>query len=246
MRFQTIRGRAGTRKRATGEGATMVSRAYHVIRDLITAGRLAPGSPVVERELARRLGMSPTPIRAALHRLAQQGYLVTGGAGRVQRMLVAPLLQADMEELFFLIGDLEGWAAHRCAGLAGPARTALLEQMAAVNRALEVASAVRSPDIDRCKQLDYDWHQLVIDAGAGPRLAALLATIKPQASRYDQIYVASLTGTTSLSVAEHAAVEAGIRRGDGERARDAMMRNWTNGATRLGRVIEARGDVGVW
>lgn len=224
----------------------MVGRAYQAIRELITVGNLAPGSRVVERDLARRLGMSPTPIRAALHRLEQQGYLVTTGTGPIPRVQVAPLLRADMVELFFLIGDLEGWAAVQCAERPRAVRVEAADRLAAINQALAVLSRHDPSDLAGSHRLDADWHQVIIAAGAGPRLKGLLATIKPQADRYFRLYVAALTDLIGVSVTEHAEVEAAIRRGDGPAARVALMKNWNNGGDRLGQVIDARGELGSW
>lgn len=223
-----------------------MGQAYEAIRDLITAGQLAPGSRVVERELARRLGMSPTPVRAALHRLGQQGYLLTVAAGRIPRLLVAPLRRADMAELYFLIGDLEGWAALRCAEAPRTERVAVAERIGGLNRALAALAGTHPLDLRRSHDLDAEWHRTIVLTGAGPRLTALLATLQPQADRYHRIYVASLGDSVAVSAAEHAAVERAIRRGDTAGARAALMTNWTNSAERLGRVIDARGELGAW
>lgn len=248
MRSQRIPARAPGRKRPTGRPAdgTLVGQAYEAIRDLITAGHLAPGSRVVERELARRLGVSPTPVRAALHRLGQQGYLRTVAAGRLPRLVVAPLQRADMAELYFLIGDLEGWAALHCAEAPRAERVAVADRIGGLNRALGALTGTRPLDLRRSHGLDAQWHRTIVAAGAGPRLSALVATLQPQADRYHQLYVASLGDAVAVSVAEHAAVERAIRRGDAPGARAAMMANWANSAERLGRVIEARGELGSW
>jgi DNA-binding GntR family transcriptional regulator len=65
--------------------------AFTAIRDLIVRGRLAPGSWMVESDLCARLGMSRTPIRAALQWLQYEGYVIAHGTGSKSRMIVAPL-----------------------------------------------------------------------------------------------------------------------------------------------------------
>lgn len=249
MRSQTLARQTAVRKRRPPEdpaSSRLVDRAYQTIRDLITTGGLPPGSRVGERELARRLAMSPTPVRAALHRLGQQGYFDSIGAGRSTRIAVAPLRRADMEELYFLIGDLEGWAAFRAAQAPRAERLAITGRLAAINR--ELATMVTGPSDDpvRNHELDAEWHWVIVTAGGGPRLTGLLRSLKPQADRYDRLYVAHLGREVALSVAEHQAVERAIRRGDSDAARAAMMRNWTISAIRLGAVIDARGEMGAW
>jgi DNA-binding GntR family transcriptional regulator len=58
---------------------------YEHLRDEITAGRLAPGAPLLEVALADRLAVSRTPIREALRRLEQDGLAARAGRGLVVR-----------------------------------------------------------------------------------------------------------------------------------------------------------------
>ena len=61
----------------------LVTRAYGALRDLIIAGTLAPGTRIIETELAERLGISRTPLRSGLDRIlqAKMGGLVVVGDG---------------------------------------------------------------------------------------------------------------------------------------------------------------------
>ncbi|MFD2416570.1 GntR family transcriptional regulator [Amycolatopsis pigmentata] len=52
---------------------SLAVQAYRAIREYIASGELAPGEAITERSLAVRLGVSPTPVREALHRLEFEG-----------------------------------------------------------------------------------------------------------------------------------------------------------------------------
>ncbi len=80
-----------------------VSATYRRLRELIVGGRLAAGARLIETELASRLGVSRTPVRAALLRLAQEGYILSPDAGRRARPAVAALTREDAAELFNII-----------------------------------------------------------------------------------------------------------------------------------------------
>lgn len=224
----------------------LTSRAYGRLRDLIVNGQLAPGTWVVEKELARRLGMSPTPVRAALTRLQQEGYLGLSGVEGAARLGVTSLRRQDMGELYFLIGDLEGWAARYCAELPKPERQGVANRLDELNRRLEESTRTLPADSATALRADAGFHRTIIEAGAGPRLRALLDTITPQAERYDRTYAAALADRLGLSVAEHREIARAIRRGDPSLARDAVVRNYLNGAERLDRAIEALGERGTW
>src|SRR5471030_1352252 len=90
---------------------------YARLRDLIVQGLLSPGSRIIETEIAGRLGVSRTPVREALQRLQQEGF-VTGSPGAQQsRLTVAPLTRTDVDELLNVVGALEGLGAYKAASL---------------------------------------------------------------------------------------------------------------------------------
>ncbi|MGH7719378.1 MAG: GntR family transcriptional regulator, partial [Gemmatimonadaceae bacterium] len=73
---------------------------YLQLRTLIVEARLAPGSRLVESELASRLGVSRTPVRSALQRLQQEGYVIATPNLQNARLTVAPLTREDAREIF--------------------------------------------------------------------------------------------------------------------------------------------------
>jgi DNA-binding GntR family transcriptional regulator len=74
----------------------------------------------------------------------------------------------------------------------------------------------------------------------------LHSAVKPQAERYERLYVSYLAGEIATSVTEHEAIIGTIAAGDAEGAKAAVEHNWHNAAERLGRVIERVGDRGRW
>ncbi|WP_142063825.1 GntR family transcriptional regulator [Pseudarthrobacter sp. B4EP4b] len=97
-------------------------RAYTALRDDIVQWRLQPGTLLAEVEQAERLGVSRTPLREALGRLAAEG-LTTAAGGR--GVVVTDISLEDIDELFELRETLEGKAAALAAqrGDAGTFRT---------------------------------------------------------------------------------------------------------------------------
>jgi DNA-binding GntR family transcriptional regulator len=117
---------------------SLADKAYHAIRDLIVSLELAPGSVIDERSLVARLGMSRTPVREALMRLARErlvevyprrGMFVTGVDVRelsrlsevrevlepeAARLAAERATDADREELAALLEEIDG---HGEAGL---------------------------------------------------------------------------------------------------------------------------------
>lgn len=220
---------------------------YDRLRESIVTGRLAPGTRVIESALAERLGTSRTPVRAALHRLHQEGYVVaSGGSGVRTRLAVAPLTKEDGRELFWIVGELEGMAAAWVAAGPPPQRGAVAATLLEINAELRAASADDPPDPSRIFDLHTRFHQSYVDACSGARLRAMHASVKPQAERYRRLYSTALGGHLQASLSEHDAIVRAFADEDAAAAERAVRTNWRNAADRLASMIEQVGERGSW
>jgi DNA-binding GntR family transcriptional regulator len=218
---------------------------FHELRELIVWGQLPPGTPLAERIVAERLGVSRTPVRSALHRLQQEGFVASLRHRGEQRLTVAPMTQDDGRELYLTVGHLEGLAAHLAAHLPAAQRKELASGLRAVNRQLAVVLRKRTL-VAEVFQLDLEFHQRLVEASVGPRLLALHRTIKPQIERYARAYIGVLLGELTDSLNEHEAIISGILKGDARAAQHAVENNWHNAADRLTGVIARYGERGSW
>ena len=218
---------------------------FQQLRELIVWGQLPPGARIAERAVADQLGVSRTPVRSALHRLQQEGLVTSAAAGGEQRLIVAPMTQSDGEELYLMVGHLEGLAARSAARLPLPQRRELAVQMRATNRQL-AAALKRRRDVGLIFELDLEFHRLFVEGVVGPRMLALHRSIKPQIERYARAYVGVLLGELTKSVREHDAIVSGILKGDAKAAQEAVESNWDNAAERLVRMIAQYGERGSW
>jgi DNA-binding GntR family transcriptional regulator len=219
---------------------------YTQLRDLIVHGRLGPGARIVETEVAARLGVSRTPVRDAIKRLQQEGYIVEAALAQQSRASVAPMTAGDARDLFLVVGQLEGLAAWHAAQLGAPDRRALAQAMRTTNIEFRSCAERRVPDHNRLFDLDERFHRAYVEAAAGPRLLALHGAVKPQAERYERVYVTLLTSSIPTSVQEHDDIIRAIRDGAPAAAQHAVEINWRNAAERLAKVIEAAGERGSW
>lgn len=223
-----------------------IATAYTKLRDLIVSGRLAPGTRITEGEVVERFGISRTPVRSALQRLQQEGYIRATPAGRQTRLAVSPLTQEDLDELFGLVGELEGFAARRAASLPAAARAALAARLRAQNSAIRSNAESAAPDPESWFELDSDFHGAYVELGGGPRVRALHAGIVPQVERYARVYVSALTSRILDSAREHDRIVDAIEDGDPDAAQQASQVNWRNAAERLSSVIARIGERGTW
>jgi DNA-binding GntR family transcriptional regulator len=234
------------RKVGGGRGDDRSTVVYARLRELIVRGRLAPGARITETDAAARLGVSRTPVRAALQRLEQEGYVVVADAGRRHRPVVAPLTREDATELLHIVAEVEGLAARYAASLNPKRRAQLAAELRRFNEELRRATLARRPDVNQVFELDQAMHRRLVEAAAGSRLLALHEAIKPQAERYGRVYAAALTDEISTSVEEHAQLIQAVEVGDPDAAQRAVLTNWRNAAARLSHVIDAMGERGSW
>ncbi len=232
--------------RRAGKRTARPEQVYQKLRSLIVRGQLAPGARIIETDVAARLGVSRTPVRGALQRLHQEGYVVESPRLQQSRPLVAPLTQEDARELFSIVAEIEGLAAREAAGLSASDREALFKDLTRINEEFKRVSQARIPDHNRVWELDETFHRRYVDAAAGPRLLALHDAVKPQAERYERLYVSLLSRDIGLSATEHGVIAKAIRSGNADAAQFAVQTNWRNAATRLGSVIESVGERGSW
>jgi DNA-binding GntR family transcriptional regulator len=222
-----------------------ISRVYHDLRALIVWGQLPPGARIAERAVADRLGVSRTPVRSALHRLQQEGFIASTERGGDQRLIVTPLTQDDGRELFLIVGHLEGLAAYTAASLPKERRKKIVQRLRELNRDL-AAESRRRDAVTRIFDLDMEFHRTYVENVAGRRLVALHRAIKPQTERYVRLYVSVLLDELPTSVREHDLIIRAIAKGAPEAAQHAVERNWHNAANRLARIIAQHGERGIW
>ncbi len=213
---------------------------------MIIRGKLAPGTWIIEADLADRLGFSRTPVRGALHWLQREGYVTGSGNGAKSRLIVAPLTKEDARELYSIIGHIEGLGARLTAQLPMARRTRLIRNLKEINEGLAELATARRMDPNRIFDLDLSFHSQIVETSAGPRLLELHKSTQPQAERYWRLYASAILDELNTSVKEHNEIIRAISEGEPDAAERGIQLNWENGAERLAQVIDTIGERGSW
>jgi DNA-binding GntR family transcriptional regulator len=87
--------------------------AYAVLREAIVTNTLKPGTRLRADELAKKLGVSKTPVREALRKLQAED-LITVSAGNA--LTVKSISEEQLFEIYYTREALEGMAARLAAG----------------------------------------------------------------------------------------------------------------------------------
>jgi DNA-binding GntR family transcriptional regulator len=248
--MKTTQKRTTKQKRQTADQAGRGQAVYEQLRGLIIRGSLAPGSPIIERPFADRLGVSRGSLRDALRRLEHEGFVSATAAGVYSRAVVTPLTVADMDDIYTLIAALNGAGARKAAELRDAERRRMADSMTVINEELAIALATPGQSSQKVYDMDHRFHMVYLGAVGGPRLHAFYDAVSSQGERYGRAYssalghVPAVGGMALASTEEHRAIVEAISAGDPDAAERAALINWRNAASRLRVVITSTGERG--
>ncbi|MFK7993080.1 MAG: GntR family transcriptional regulator [Granulosicoccus sp.] len=154
----------------TKAGSDAVAIAYQRIRNEIVTGVLGEHERLTERSLSDRLGLSRTPVRAAIARLVHEGF-IEQGQGYSTR--VASFSEDELEQIFQLRLQLEGFAARRAAQFADVGQIALLRSLA--TRMSELTPPKQQSERAELSSCNEKFHRTIAEAARSPRLLAMLS-----------------------------------------------------------------------
>jgi DNA-binding GntR family transcriptional regulator len=159
-------------------------RVARTLRELIVAGQLPAGTPLVQRDLAQQLGVSPTPVRAGLSQLEREGLVEVNATGRA---VVRRLTREDFEEIYAARLGLEGLAARVGAAAVGPAE---IEHMHALLEHLR--RLAEEQDVDEYLRRRWEFHATCDRVSGRRRLVEEVEGLFWRADRYNRMVLSTL------------------------------------------------------
>ncbi|MTJ80786.1 MAG: GntR family transcriptional regulator [Telmatospirillum sp.] len=200
----------------TGPGSANNSAAaliYQTLRREIVSLQRHPGDPIVEKDLGVAFGVSRTPIREAVLRLAAEGLVeIVPQSGT----FVARIPLDALPEAMVIRRALEEVAVRTAVTTASRSQIALLD--ANLERQRE---AVGRDDRDAFHDADEDFHSGLAEAAGYPGIWTVVQQVKLQVDRYRHLTLPE-PGRMARLVDEHAAIVRAIRDHDGDRALAAL------------------------
>ena len=186
------------------------------VREMIVDGRLAPGARINEVRLAQALGVSRTPLREALGRLAAEGALSSTPA---IGYTVRPLSAAEFEQLYDIRPILDPEALRR-AGLPTAQQLVRLE---ALNR--RFANARHG---ETAIALDDEWHLALIEGCPNRVLVEMIQGVMLRTRRYELALLREQRNR-ARATGDHERILAALEAGDLEAACAALKANMQSG-----------------
>ncbi len=189
------------------------ARAYESIREAILSHRMEPGQMLSIGRLADELGISRTPVRDALLRLAEEGFI---SMVPFRGAFVTSISPRDVEEVYELRSLLHGYAARLAATRLGEKEWA--EAEAVLDRGAE---ARRQGDYVRALACGGEFHDIITSCVENTQILGVLAQLRAHRARIRHV-LSEMRERLDRSDAEHRQILATLRAKDPETAERLM------------------------
>lgn len=223
------------------KGASQTHKAVMGVRDLVFSGSVNPGERLSEINVSAQLGLSRTPVRAALARLEQEGILeaIPSGGYSVRLFSIA-----DVADAIEVRGVLEGTAA-RLAAERGVTPNRLTALKALVSRLDEVVdSGIDKMDLDAYMALNAEFHDMLTDLSGSRIIRRELERVlhlpfaDPSAFLEAQMSVPAFRTSLMVGQAQHRAIAHAIEMREGARAEAVAREHARLARINLDRVMK--------
>ncbi|MEO1720325.1 MAG: GntR family transcriptional regulator [Pseudomonadota bacterium] len=209
---------------------SLTADAYARIKREIMENKLTPGFTAMETDLAARLGISRTPMREALVKLAEEG-LIEVKPRRGMRVL--PISVSEMRDIYDLLLMLE----PECA--ASLARDGLSDRdLKRLSKTVdEMAAALTVKNLKRWAVADDRFHRLHLDFGKNRRLAKIVGQLLDQAHRV-RMFTLQFREVPTRSTDDHALIVERLRARDVRGVRALYRKHRKRAAIELFDILE--------
>lgn len=179
------------------------------LEEEILSGELTRGTALGEIAISKRLGVSRTPVRGALHRLCEEG-LVEILPNRGATVLGINI--DDLVDIYNIRERLEGLASALAA------KRATAEEISRLTEAVELADFyISKNDTEHIKELDTVFHSIIYSASGSRFLSRTLSELHRKIKSYRKRSL-SVPGRLEKTADEHREILEAIKRGDAEEA----------------------------
>lgn len=192
-----------------GNAKSLEESVYFTLEEEILSGKLKRGETLTEISLSRRLGVSRTPLRGALHRLAEEGLIeITPNRGAT----VVGVGREELIDIYKIRMRLEGLASAEAARRITP------EDIEKLKESVELAEFyIKKQDAEHLKELDSQFHSIIYRASGNRLLYKTLSELHRNIHFYRKQSLA-VPERLTRSIEEHKEILAAIERGDADEA----------------------------
>ncbi|MBO5238597.1 MAG: GntR family transcriptional regulator [Lachnospiraceae bacterium] len=192
---------------------------FQTLRQAIITGEIPPGERLMEIPLAKKLGVSRTPVREAIRMLELEGLVVMIPRRGAE---VARITEKDLRDALEVRCALEEQAV-----ILACQRITREEKEKLKAACIAFREAISTKLVPSIVDGDVAFHDAILEATHNQRLVMITHNLWEQVYRYRVEYVKDFSYHDVL-VSEHDAITNAILMGDGEQARTVMRKHIYN------------------
>ncbi|RNF38387.1 GntR family transcriptional regulator [Planococcus salinus] len=205
--------------------ATLAEQAYEYIKKMIITGELDPGEELPEEKLAAELGISRTPLREALRRLAVDALIELR---KTRPAVVAGFNHEDVKEIMEIRRLLE---IHNLEHLSKADQQRVIPDLR--ENAARQLKAVKENDYVCFMDTDQEFHALLYSSNSNKRMKEMIYTVNTGGSRAFLLLSETICKSAVEAYHEHLSIIEAIEKGDIEAAKQQMALHLKNIEKRL-------------
>lgn len=202
---------------------------FKTLRRAIITGEFAPGERLMEITLAKRLGVSRTPVREAIRKLELEGLVVMVPRKGAH---VASITEKSLREVIEVRSVLEEFAASLACERIDDGD---IQDMKNIHE--QFVKAVHTADMMKMVDGDERFHDAIFRAAKNERLLSIIANLREQFYRYRLEYIKDMNNH-SILIQEHEQLMNAIFSHDQDTARRIMKIHLHNLTERVTEVIQ--------
>ncbi len=177
--------------------------AYELIKRMILKGYFKPGERLIENQLSKKFGVSRTPIRESIRKLAAEGLVEITPKGGTK---ISKLTKNDIDEIYEIRDVLESLAAEKAASIITDREIESLERLLK-----DAEKALLNKDMKRMAQIDTKIHNLICKSSKNNRLFQLIDVLCTNITRQREL-ILETPGAGKEAIAGHRKIINAIKK----------------------------------
>ena len=209
---------------------SLEEKVYLLLEDAIISGEYKRGDALTEMSLCKKLEVSRTPVRSALHRLSEEGLIeVVPNRGA----MVVGVSDDDLVDTYKIRKRLEGLACAMATERMTEDDKRRLEDTVELSEFY-----LNKNDTDKLRELDTDFHIIIYKATGNRMLCKILSELHRNIRSYRKLSL-SVPGRLERSVKEHRMILEAIKASDAQKADELTSRHIENAMDNM--IIATKG-----
>ena len=203
---------------------------FNTLREAILRGDLVPGERLLEVKLAKRLGVSRTPIREAIRKLELEGLVNMIPRKGAE---VARISEKSLKDVLEVRRALEELAVEMACNRIEPEK---IDELEIAHR--QFKEALESNDVTHIAERDVKFHEIIYEATDNQKLVQMINNLREYMYRYRVEYIKDKEKRIIL-IEEHKDILEALRTHDIKRAKLAMRKHIDNQESSVAQKINS-------